>query len=187
MRQLVVFVGFLVIMSGLGGCQNANSGIEVIIEGGGEFPESLAGVWRADKNGWEFVFEPDGKISSAVITLGRVRMKPGEVTTVPMKMGGKGIYEPGEWMLYYIPVDRELMVKISLKNFHVELGKDSLEGKSTDIFNGPVSKDGKLWQVNWTSYFDYVAHTSQHPDFIITEDPNRGISQTLIFQKVTEE
>lgn len=114
-------------------------------------------------------------------------MKPGEVTTVPMKLGGKGVYEPGEWMVYYTPDDQELMVKISLKNFYVELGKDSLEGKSTDIFNGPIPQDGKLWRVNWTSYFDYVAHTAEHPNFPITEDPNRGISQTLIFEKVAEE
>ena len=187
MRQLVVFAGFVVLLSGLVGCQTAHRGIEVIIEGGGEFPESFAGVWKADKSGWEFVFEPDGTISSAVITMGRVRMKPGEVTTVPMKLGGKGVYEPGEWMVYYTPDDQELMVKISLKNFYVELGKDSLEGKSTDIFNGPIPQDGKLWRVNWTSYFDYVAHTAEHPNFPITEDPNRGISKTLIFEKVAEE
>ena len=89
MKQLVVFAGFAVLLLGLWGCQNAHSGVEVIIEGGGEFPEFLVGVWKADKNGWEFVFEPDGSISSAVISFGRVRMKPGEVTTVPMKMGVK--------------------------------------------------------------------------------------------------
>ena len=114
-------------------------------------------------------------------------MKPGEVTTVPMKKGGKGVYEPGEWMVYYAPVEREMMVKISLENFYVELGEDVLEGNSTDIFNGPISQDGTLWQVNWTSYFDYVAHTAENPNFPITEDPNLGISYTLIFEKVTEE
>lgn len=187
MKQLLVFTGFVVLLSVLVGCQTAHRGIEVIIEGGGEFPESLAGVWKADKKGWEFVFEPDGTISSAVITMGRIRMKPGEVTTVPMKMGGKGVYEPGEWIVYYAPVGRELMVQISLKNFYVELGENSLEGKSTDIFNGPISQDGKLWQANWTSYFDYVAHTTEYPDFPMSEDPNIGISQILIFEKVPEE
>jgi len=187
MKQLLVFAGFVVLLSVLVGCQTAHRGIEVIIEGDGEFPEFLAGVWKADKDGWEFVFEPDGTISSAVISLGRVRMKPGEVTTVPMKMGGKGVYEPGEWMVYYAPVGRELMVKISLKDFYVELGENVLEGKSTDIFNGPISQDGKLWQANWTSFPDYVAHTAEYPDFPITEDPNRGVSKTLIFEKVTPE
>ena len=146
-RLLVLLVCGLSIFQ-LVGCQSParnKSGIEVIIEGNGEFPEFLAGVWRADKDGWEFVFEPDGTISSAVITMGRVRMKPGEVTTVPMKMGGKGVFEPGEWMVYYTPVGRELMVKITLKNLYVELCKDTLEGKSTDIFAGPVSQNGKVW------------------------------------------
>ena len=78
------------------------------------------------------------------------------------------------------------MVTISLKNFHVELGENSLEGSSTDIFDGPIVPDGKLWQVSWTSYFDYVAHTAEYPDFPISEDPNLGISQTLVFKKVTE-
>jgi hypothetical protein len=187
MKQLVVFVGFVVLLLGLWGCQNANRGVEVIIEGDGEFPEFLVGVWKADKGGWEFVFEPDGTISSAVITMGRVRMKPGEVTTVPMKMGGKGVFEPGEWMVYYAPAGRELMVRILLKNMYVELGKDVLEGKSTDVFAGPISQDGTLWQVEWTSFPYYVAHTAENPNFIMTEDPNVGISDFLVFEKVTEE
>jgi len=190
MKQLVLFAGFVVLLSGLGGCQGPardKSGIEVIIEGNGEFPESLAGVWKADKDGWEFVFEPDGTISSAVISLGRVRMKPGETTVIPMKMGGKGVFEPGEWIVHYFPAGQELMVKISLKNLYVELGEDSLEGKSTDIFAGPVLKEGKVWQVEWTSFPDYVAHTAKHPNFPMTEDPDYGVSKTLIFEKFTEE
>jgi len=174
----------------LGGCQSTagnKSGVEVIIEGGGEFPEFIVGVWKSDKDGWEFVFEPDGTISSAVISLGRVRMKPGEVTTVPMKMGGKGIYEPGEWMVYYTPAGRELMVRISLKNLYVEMGENVLEGKSMDIFAGPVLQDDKVWPVEWTSFPDYVAHTAEYPDFPISEDPNYGISKTLVFEKVAEE
>ena len=126
MKQLVILAGFAVLLLGLAGCQKANrgvdpapprGGVEVIIEGGGEFPEFLVGRWKADKYDWQFVFEPDGAISSAVISLGRVRMKPGEITTVPMKMGGKGVFEPGKWMVHYAPAARDLTVEISLKNF----------------------------------------------------------------------
>ena len=187
MKQLVLLAGCAVVLAGLVGCQNANSGVDVIIEGGGEFPEFLVGVWKSDKDGWEFVFEPDGTISSAVISLGRVRMKPGEVTTVPMKMGGKGVYEPGEWVVHYTPAGRELMVKISLKNLYVEMGESVLEGKSTDIFAGSIIQEGKVWQVNWTSFPDYVAHTAEHPNFRMSEDPDSGISKILIFEKVTPE
>ena len=186
MKQLLVLAGFAVILSGLAGCQNANRGVEVIIEGDGEFPEFLVGRWKADKGDWEFVFEPDGAISSAVISLGRIRIKPGELTTVPMKMGGKGIFEPGEWMVHYAPAGRELTVKISLKNFYVELGKGVVEGKSTDIFAGPISQDGKVWLVDWTSFHDYTAHTEKHPNFPMYEDPNQGVTYSLIFEKVEE-
>lgn len=187
MQRLLVllFCGFSVFQ--LGGCQGPKSGVEVIIEGGGEFPEFLVGGWKADQDGWEFVFEPDGKLSSVVVSLGRVRMKPGEVTTVPMKMGGKGIYEPGEWNVHYIPAGRELMVRISLKNLYLEMGENVLEGKSTDVFAGPISQNGRVWQVEWTSFPDYVAHTAKHPNFPIFEETDYGFSKTLIFEKVTEE
>ncbi len=195
MKQLLVLAGFAVLLSALAGCQNANrgvdpapprGGVEVIIEGGGEFPEFLVGGWKADKHGWQFVFEPDGAISSAVISLGRIRMKPGEVTTVPMKMGGKGVFEPGEWMVHYAPAGRELTVKISLKNFYVELGKGVVEGKSTDIFVGPISQDGQGWLADWTSFPVYTAHTPEYPNFPMYEDPNQGLTYSLIFEKVQE-
>ncbi|MHC4314904.1 MAG: hypothetical protein ACYSW3_20850 [Planctomycetota bacterium] len=171
MQRLLVllFCGLSVFQ--LGGCQGSKSDVDVIIEGGGEFPEFLVGGWKADKDGWEFVFEPDGTISSVVVSLGRIRLKPGEVTTVPMKMGGKGIYEPGEWIVHYVPAGRELMVRISLKN----------------LFAGPISQNGKVWQVEWTSFPDYVAHTPKHPNFPMFEKTDYGFSKTLIFEKVTEE
>ena len=65
--------GLLVFMPG--GCRSSvpsKSGVEVIIDGDGRFPEILVGGWKADKGGWEIVFEADGKISSAVVSLGRV-------------------------------------------------------------------------------------------------------------------
>ncbi|MHC4111023.1 MAG: hypothetical protein ACYSUY_08105 [Planctomycetota bacterium] len=187
MKQLVVFSGFAVLMFGLCGCQNANSGIDVIIEGGGEFPEFLVGEWKSDKDGWEFVFEPDGTLSSAVVSLGRVRLKPGEVTTVKMKMDGEGIYEPGEWIVHYIPAGRELMVRITLKKLYLELGESVLEGKSADVFAGTIAQNGKVWQVEWTSFPDYVAHTDKHPNFPISDETSYGFSKTLIFEKATEE
>ncbi len=186
MKQLVVLAGFAVLLSALAGCQNANRGVEVIIEGDGEFPEFLVGGWKADKDGWEFVFEPDGAISSAVISLGRVRMKPGQVTPVPTKLGGKGVFEPGKWMVHYAPADRELTVKISLKNFYMELGEAVLEGKSTDVFTGPISQDGKVWQADWTSFPDYTAHTAEYPNFNLSDGTDSGITKSLVFEKVEE-
>ncbi len=189
MKRLLVLLGCAVLL--LSGCQelgrDKKRAVEVIIEGGGEFPQFLVGRWKADKQSWEFVFEPDGTISSAVIALGRVRIRPGQVTTIPMRGGGKGIFEPGQWTVHYAPASRELMVEISLKNFYAELGKDVLEGKSTDVFIGTISEDGKSWHVDWIGFPDYMAHTAKYPSFKMTEDPNYGILKTLTFEKVTEE
>lgn len=182
---LLLFCGLSIFL--LGGCQAAGrgkSGVDVLIEGGGEFPQSLVGTWRADKNYWEIVFGPNGTISSAVTAPGGIRMKPGQTTVVPMKLGGKGVYEPGQWMVHYIPANRELTVKISLENFRAELGEDILEGKSTDVLSGKVSEDGKVWLVDWTSFPDYVARTKKYPEFRMTEDPNYGITDSVTFRKV---
>jgi len=192
MKRSAVLFGCAVILSGLSGCQSptqlssSKTGVEVTIENGGEFPEFMVGKWKANKkSGWELVFEPDGTISSAVISFGRVKMKPGEITTVPMQRNGKGVFEPGEWLVHYAPPSRELTVKVSLKNFYVELGKDVLEGKSTDIFVGTISEDGKVWLVDWTSFFHCTAHTDKYPNFDLSADPNYGASKSLIFEKVT--
>ena len=187
MKQTLVLAGCAIFLLGLAGCQNANRAVKVIVEGDGQFPEFLTGTWKADKHGWEFVFEPDGRISSAVVSLGRVRIKPGRVTTVPMKKGGKGVYEPGEWMVYYAPISRELTVKISLKNFYMESGRAVVEGESTVIFVGPVSENGKVWYADCTSLPEYVVHTAKHPHFEMSEDPNYGITYTVTFEKVRED
>lgn len=188
MNRVLMLLCCVFFLSILTGCQSPNSGVEVIIEDNGQFPEFLVGTWRAEgKSGWEFVFEPDGTISSAVISLGRVRIEPGHVTTVPMKMGGKSIFEPGEWMVNYSPAVRVLTVKISLKNFYAELGGGIVEGKSTDIFIGEVSEDGRTWAVDWTAFLDCVARTPEKPDFDLSTDLDYGESQTLIFEKVTPE
>ena len=185
MKQLVVLIGCAVVLLGFVGCQSANKGVEVIIEDGGQFPEFLVGRWKAyGKSGWEFVFKPDGTISSIIHSLGRVRLKPGQVTTVPMKMGGKSVYEPGQWFVYYTPATRELTVKIILKSFYAEVGGGIVEGKSKDIFTGKIDEDGKTWLVDQTSFPDYTAHTDKYPNFRMAEDPNTGITITLTFEKV---
>lgn len=184
MKRLLVCCLYVVLLIGCQSAGRSKSGVDVLIEGGGEFPQSLVGTWRADEDGWEIVFEPNGTISSAVITLGRVRMRPGEVTIVPMRLGGKGVYEPGQWLVHYVPISRELTVKISLKNLRAEFGGDVLEGKSTDILSGKVSEDDNVWPVEWTSFPDYIARTKKYPEFRMTGDPNYGITYSMTFKKV---
>jgi hypothetical protein len=187
MKWLVAFAACVVFLLAVAGCRNTEKGVEVVIEGGGRFPQSLVGTWRADEEAWEFIFEPDGTISSVVMSFGRVRLKPGEVTTVPMKLGGKGVFEPGKWFVHYTPARRELIVKIVLKNVRIGLVRPVLEGSSEDVFVGKVSQDSKAWYVDWTSFFKYVARTDQYPNFEMSEDPNYGVLKTLIFEKVAQD
>ncbi|MCK4913459.1 MAG: hypothetical protein KAI59_00760 [Planctomycetes bacterium] len=172
----------------LNGCQKSSvnpapvnkSGVEVTVEDGGQFPQFLVGTWKADKDGWEFVFEPDGTISSAVIALGRFKITPGKITTVPMKMGGKSILEPGEWLVWYAPTTRELVIKIVVKHFYAEIGDDVLKGKVEYVFVGKISGNYSSWNATCTSFPEYAAYTPERHELPV--DPDDTIKE-LLFTK----
>ncbi len=173
----------------LSGCQPSvrdEAAVEVTIDGDGQFPDFLVGAWKADKGGWEIVFEPDGTISSAVVSLGRVRLKPGQVTTVPMQLGGKGVFEAGPWTVQYSHEKRELAVEIVIAGFRVELGDSVVKGRRLDFFIGSVSGDSRSWWANWFSFPDYVADTKKYRDHKLTFDPNDNPPEEILFQKVGE-
>ncbi|KPK41733.1 MAG: hypothetical protein AMJ65_08920 [Phycisphaerae bacterium SG8_4] len=172
--------------SGCHGLAERPPAVEVVIDGDGQFPDFLVGTWKADSGGWEIVFEPEGTISSAVVSLGRVRMKPGKVTTVPMKLGGKGVFEAGPWAVQYSPERRELVVEIAIASFRVELGGSVVKGRTLNIFAGSVSTDGRSWWANRFSFPEYVADTKKYRDHRLTADPNDNPPEELLFQKVTE-
>jgi len=171
-----------------GGCQGSAESppaVEVVVDGDGQFPDFLVGTWKADSGGWEIVFEPNGTISSARVSLG-VRMKPGQVTMVPMKMGGKGVFEAGPWAVQYSPERRELVVEIAIASFRVELGGSVVKGRTLDIFTGSISADGRSWWANRFSFPEYVADTKKYRDHKLTVDPNDNPPEGLLFQKVPE-
>lgn len=187
MKKILILsvCGFFVFLPG--GCQSSvgsKSGVEVIIDGDGGFPEYLVGGWKADKGGWEIVFEPDGKISSVVVSLGRVRIKPGEVTTTQMVLGGEGFFKPGKWTVQYSQEKRELVVEIAIEHFRVELGDNVVHGKTRDYFIGSVSADGLLWWADRYKFPEYVIDTKKHPNFKLPFDPNDSLRESLVFQKV---
>jgi len=189
MRRLALLLVCSLFTCLLCGCQNPvrnKNAVEVIIEGGESFPDFLAGTWKADRGGWEFVFEPDGTISSAVVSLGRVRLKPGQVTTVPMLLGGKGVFKPGPWTVQYSYEPRELIVDIKIENFRVELGESVIKGRTQDIFVGSISGDGRLWWAERFSYPEYIADTKEHPDYKLTAERSDAPREGLLFQKVPE-
>ena len=160
--------------------------VEVVIDGDGQFPDFLVGTWKADSGGWEIVFEPNGTISSAVVSIGRVRMKPGQVTTVPMKLGGKGVFEAGPWAVQYSPQRRELVVEIAIASFRVELGDSVVKGRTLNIFAGSVSPDGRSWWANRFSFPEYVADTKKYRNRRLTVDPDDNPPEELLFRKVSE-
>jgi len=136
-KFLFLFVcGF--VLTVLFGCQEAaqspERGVNVIIDGDAPFPEFLVGTWKDEKTKWEFTFEPDGTISTAVIDSGVVRAEPGKkIATAIGKDGSKAIYNLGRWTVQYSPASRELSVDIVVESFKMPLGEGFLGGSSTDF------------------------------------------------------
>ena len=146
----------------------SKTGVEVNIGGDGGCPQELAGVWKT--GAWEIVFEADGSISSVVLPLGRTRMVPKEPTMIPMKLGGKGVYEPGVWSVDYMPQSRELTVEIVVKRFYLEMGDNMLKGKLRYLLSGQVSEDYKVWYCTTVSFPKYTAYTPEPKELPV--DPN---------------
>jgi hypothetical protein len=187
-RLLILLVCILSVFIPIG-CQNSTklkSGVDVIVDGDGQFPASLAGTWKSNDGIWEIVFGPDGTISSAVISLGRVRIRPGQVTTVPMKLGGKGIFKPGQWTVQYLQEQRELIVEIKIDYFRTELGNDVVKGQTHDFFVGSVSEDCQLWWADRFTFPEYIADTKKYHNYKLPFDPNDNPRESLIFEKVQE-
>jgi hypothetical protein len=172
----------------IGGCSHPLAGqadpVKVVVEGGGEFPIFLAGRWQAEQHGWEFQFESDGRISSAIISLGRVRVVPGKTTTIPTKSGDQAVFTPGVWLVHYAPSTTELTVKITMDHVRVEMAGNIVEGSSTDTFVGPITSTGQTWQAQWTTFTRYVAHAPENASFDLSTDPTDGETKPLTFQKV---
>ena len=195
MRFRMVFGALaLMVCMMLGGCGESLTktsyepgGMEVSVNGGdGQFPKFLAGKWISDKQGWEFNFEPDGKLSSAVISMGRTRVEPGKIRHVSMKYDKKGEMVPGDWSVAYDYETRELVVNIEIRHFFMEMGDDAIEGKSEEIFMGEVSDDVMWWNVTLQSYPNYVAHFSDKPDFKMATKNEFGEQYSLTFTKVVD-
>jgi hypothetical protein len=186
MKWLIALFGCVFLL--FGGCQEPGrnkSRVEVIIEGSEEFPDFLVGRWKANDYGWEFVFEPDGMISSAVISMGEVEIIPGQTTTLPTRGGGKAIFKPGLWTVQYSPLSRELAVEIVMDYIHFEMGPSLLEGKRTDMLVGEVSEDGKTWRADWFSLPDYMAYATETKR--LTVSPEESFIETITFEKLEEQ
>ncbi|MCL5279829.1 MAG: hypothetical protein M1376_07995 [Planctomycetes bacterium] len=173
-----------------GGCsrplQEPADDTTVIVEGGGPFPRSLAGRWQASQHGWEFELTPDGRIASAILSLGRVRIVPGKTTTMPTRGGHQAVFTPGPWTVHYLPGTRELTVEIIMNHVRMEMGGTTLEGSCTDTFVGPVAASKRAWQVQWTTFTRYLAHTPDGAVVNLSTDPTYGETKSLTFEKTDD-
>jgi hypothetical protein len=174
-----------------GGCHKPldrqAAGVDVVVEGNKTFPGDIAGRWKADEDGWEFVFSPDGRILSAAISLGRVRVIPGQITTVPTRSGDQAVFTPGPWTVDYAPDSNQLTVKIAMSHVRVEMAGNTIEGSSTDIFAGGIHPAEGTWRTLWTTFTKYTGHTPDKPSFDLSTDPTYGETKPLTFRKVADQ
>lgn len=184
MRWLIVLFGCVFLL--VGGCQEVSrndSRVDVIVDGNEPFPELLAGRWKDTERSWQFVFEPDGTISSAVIDSGFITVEPRKrIAQMPMRVG-KAVFKLGRWTVQYTPASRELAVEVVVDFFHIDIGETWLEGHRTDWFVGTVSEDYKTWQAEWISAPKYIAYTPEPSELPV--DPNETITE-LLFIKVDD-
>ena len=172
----------------LSGCHGSdrNNGMTVVVEGSERFPAALAGRWQADRDGWEFVITPDGRIGSAILSLGRVRVMPGQTTTIPTVSGGEGVFEPGAWTVYYEPDAGELTIKVAMDHVRVEMREAILEGATIDIFSGLVSATDGVWQAQWSAFNTYTVQGGERSGTKLATHPEYGETKALTFQRAAE-
>lgn len=171
MKQLVVLAGCGILLMGLTGCQKANTGVKVVIEGGGEFPPFLAGRWKAaDENHWEFVFEPDGTMSSVVDNIWRERLKANQTTEVRGRKGEPGFFEMGDCEVCYDPENREISAIITIKRVYLEIGGGILDGPCEYFIGGNIREDEKTWDADILTSLDLTVLLPD-PNFVGEEPP----------------
>lgn len=174
MRQLVMLVGCAVVLLGLGGCQGQSAklleGKRVVL------PPDIAGTWKARGEPWEIVLSPDGTVSSALIPMGAVEVRPNQTTEVEMKDGSISTFKAGDCAVEYTPATRELFVAVEVEEMHIRFSDNRIDGSSIDTFTGPVSEDGKEWTTDWVKIFDYGPRFPQGPIY----------AEPLTFEKIED-
>jgi hypothetical protein len=165
MKQSIILAGCCIILTGLAGCQEQSG---KLFEGGRTvLPPDIAGTWIARGSPWKIVLSPQGKVTSAVIPLGEVEVKPNQTTKVPGPKGEPGFYEAGNFTVDYNPQGRELAVNIKIKQFYLErvLEWNVISKGSWEYFIvGDVLEDGKTWQADVFNSLDIA---------VLAPDPNQ--------------
>jgi hypothetical protein len=169
----VIFLSLAMFICTAAGCQNSakrsSTGKTVL-------PPDIAGTWKAQDSPWKIVLSPEGKVSSAVIPMGEVEIKPNQTTKAEMKDGSISTFTAGDCAVEYTPIKRELYVCIEMEKIDIKFLNNVIAGNSIDRFVGTVSQDGKSWKADWINVFDYG------PQF--PQDPNDIYAKPLVFEKM---
>lgn len=177
-RFLAVFLCFFV-LSCISGCHKKSESVKSVtkVSANKSLPPEVAGTWQAIEGSdspWRFVITPDGQISEATVMWYEV-VRPNQTTEFSMP-DCPSYLTGGDFAVEYQPAGRELSVSIELKDIHICLQGGVIDGNSLDTFVGKVSEDGKLWQADWLTLYDYG------PD--LPQGPNDVQMPSLIFEKV---
>ncbi len=183
MRRKTIFLACAVFAVALsGGCGRPGSEQKAVGPAADEpkpsLPSFLAGTWQAQDSPWKIVLAPDGSVVSALVPMGAEVVRPNLTTEFEMQDGTLSHVTGGEFFAEYGPTGRQLSVSIEIKDIHISFPGDAIDGNSTDFFTGPVSEDGKTWDVNWFSIFNYGPRFPQ--------DENDIYPEPLVFKKIEE-
>jgi hypothetical protein len=142
MNMKKLLSGCIIVMLASAGCNHLPDGAD------GGFPKFLAGTWKADKDLWEFTFEPDGTISSfhnnydvqIVVEEGGGYAEVASGTNIECIIG------PCQAM--YTPGTGNLTVTIVTERVFLLFPTGALQGRNTDKFSGQVSRQDKTWKTD---------------------------------------
>jgi hypothetical protein len=149
-------------------------------QGRSVLPPDIAGTWKTQNpsSPWEIVLSPDGKVASAVIPMGRVEIRPNQTTKVELRGGGISTYKVGDCTVDYTAETRELSVSVDVQEFRVVIMDNRLDGNIKYYLIGEVSKDGKIWEPDFTEVFGFGTRPAK--------DPNDLSATPLRFEKVKD-
>ena len=173
--EAIRFACFLPALLALAGC---NGGAASASKNCAVPYSDICGTWQAKDSPWRIVIAPDGKLSSALIPMGEVEIKPNLTTRVEMKDGSISTFTAGDCPVEYDPETRELLVTITVKHLQIVYLTNKIEGNSQYFLVGNISGDGQTWPADVIEIFDYGPRFPQ--------DSNDIWPKQIVFEKVSK-
>ncbi len=172
----LLFIGIL-----LSGCGESNRQTG---SGTNLYPPEVAGIWKTQdpQREWILKIEPDGSISKIFHPLaGPIRITEGGANFEGPDPGTFAVFVMGECKTEYRSFGRILKATVNLESFHFKLPQGELQGRSESYFDGPVSKDGKIWTAKLRD-FTYLDGADKPDRKAIQDNP-----ETIVFEKMSVE